>query len=255
MQKLIHDFHEMERCFFSLISLNCLDYQTITAFETGVLATGLNPAFAIKTDTDKEFLHDLAKCRSYFAQKNLPWAIIVAEDTPIFSEHDNQLRQDYELTDTGVGMAFNLMANSLNIPDNPLEFREMNEDLPTWSIPLIHGFQSTPEITHVYTLRHDEALKKSNDMYHFSGFFAGEAVVSVTLTVKDNLARIDDLATIPSFQKRGCASAMMVYALKKALDLKVQTCFLEASAAGLNLYTRIGFQSLFTNHYYELSTM
>ncbi|HHF0526950.1 TPA: GNAT family N-acetyltransferase [Legionella anisa] len=252
MQKLIHDFHDMERHFFSLISLNCLDYQTITAFETGVQATGLNPAFVTKTD--KELLHDLAHCRSYFAQKNLPWAVIVSEDT-IFSEHENQLPQDYELTDTGVGMAFNLLANSLNIPDNSLEFREMNEDLHTWSIPLIHGFQSTPEITHVYTLRYDEASKKSNDICHFSGFFAGEAVVSVTLTVRENLARIDDLATMPGFQKRGFASSMMVYALKKALDLKVQTCFLEASSAGLNLYKRIGFQSLFSNHYYELSAL
>ncbi|HHT0593193.1 TPA: GNAT family N-acetyltransferase [Legionella anisa] len=253
MQKLIHYFHDMERHFFSLISLNCLDYQTITAFETGVLATGLNPAFVTKTD--KEFLHDLANCRSYFAQKNLPWAIIVSEDTPIFSEHDNQLPPDYELTDTGVGMVLNLLSNSRNIPDTPLEFREMSEDLYTWSTPLIHGFQSTPEITHVYTLRHDEASKKSNDIYHFSGFLAGEAVVSLTLTVKENLARIDDLATIPGFQKRGFASAIMVYALKKALDLKVQTCFLEASSAGLNLYKRIGFQSLFTNHYYELSAL
>src|SRR5690349_1618571 len=115
MQKLIHDFHDMERCFFSLISLNCLDYQTLTAFETGVLATGLNPAFVTKTD--KEFLHDLANCRSYFAQKNLPWALIVSEHTPIFSEQDNQL-QDYELADTGVGMAFNLLANSLGTQDN-----------------------------------------------------------------------------------------------------------------------------------------
>jgi GNAT superfamily N-acetyltransferase len=251
MQKLLHDFHDMERRFFSLISLNCLDYQTITAFETGVLATGLNPAFVTKID--EKFLHDLAHCRSCFAQNNLPWALIVSEHTPIFSEQDNPLPQDYELTDTGVGMALDLVANSLNTPDNQLEFKEMNKDLHTWSIPLIHRFQSTPEITHVYTLRHDEALKKSCDIHHFSGFFAKEAVVSITLTVKENLARIDDLATLPRFQKRGFASALLAYTLQKALDLKVQTCFLEASTAGLNLYKRIGFQPLFTNHYYELS--
>jgi ribosomal protein S18 acetylase RimI-like enzyme len=40
-----------------------------------------------------------------------------------------------------------------------------------------------------------------------------------------------------------------MYALIRALDLNVKTCFLEASNAGLNLYRRIGFQPLFANHY------
>ncbi len=247
---MINDFHEMERHFFSLISLNCLDYQTIAAFETGVLASGLNPAFV--TQINEHFLKDLAQCKSYFTQKNLPWALIISEQTQFSSKEGSRLPPDYELVDTGVGMAFNLLSNNLQATDSPLEFKLMNEDLETWSIPIIHGFQSTPEICHIYTLRHAEALKKCKGIYHFSGFFAGEPVVSMTLTVKEHLARIDDLATHPNVQQRGFASAMMIYALKNALELKVQTCFLEASSAGLNLYKRIGFQPLFTNHYYEL---
>ncbi|WP_454780465.1 GNAT family N-acetyltransferase [Legionella sp. WA2022007384] len=250
MQKLINDFHELERHFFSLISLNCLNHPTITAFETGVLAAGLNPAFV--TQTDKEFSTDLAHCRSYFVQKNLPWTIVISEHTQIGSQQKSQFLHDYELTDNGVGMIFDLLSSPLQGLDNQLEFREMNDELHTWGIPMTYAFQSTPEINQVYIQRHDEALKKSQGIYHFSGFFSGEVVVSMTLTVKEHLARIDDLATMPHFQKRGFAHAMMIYALKKALDLKVQTCFLEASSSGLNLYKHIGFQPLFTNHYYEL---
>ncbi len=250
MQQLINDFHELEQHFFSLISLHCLNHQTITAFETGVLTAGLNPAFV--TQTDKEFLNDLTHCRSYFTQKNVPWTIVIAEQTLIFSQQKRQFLHDYELTDTGIGMAFNLLSAPLQSLDNQVEFRVMNEDLDTWGVPLVHGFQSTTEINQVYTQRHSDALNKCKGIYHLSGFFAGEVVVSMTLTVKEHLARIDDLATIPRFQKRGFASAMMTYALRKALDLNVQTCFLEASSAGLNLYKRIGFQPLFTNHYYEI---
>lgn len=246
--QLINDFHEMERHFFSLISLHCVDYQTITAFATGVLASGLNPAFV--TQINEHFLNDLAQCKSYFTKNNLPWALIISEQ--LLTKKNDQLLQEYELADTGVGMAFNLLSNNLHAIESPLEFKLMNEELHTWSIPIIHGFQSTPEITHIYTLRHSDALKKCDGVYHFSGFLAGEPVVSMTLTVKEHLARIDDLATHPNVQQRGFASAMMTYALQKALELNVRICFLEASSAGLNLYKRIGFQPLFTNHYYEL---
>lgn len=250
LMQLINDFHEIEKHFFSLISLSYLDYQTIAAFETGVLASGLNPAFV--TQINEHFLKDLEQCKSYFTQKNLPWALIIPELTPNFSKDKCRLPPDYKLVDTGMGMVFDLLSNNLQAADVELEFKLMNNDLDTWSIPLLHGFQSTPEITQIYTLRHAEALKKCKGIYHFSGFLAGEAVVSMTLTVKERLARIDDLATLPNFQKRGFASAMMAYALNNALALKVQYCFLEASKVGLNLYQRIGFQPLFTNHYYEL---
>ncbi|QMT59484.1 N-acetyltransferase [Legionella sp. PC997] len=250
MQRPNNEYHELERHFFSLISLNCLNHPTITAFETGVLAAGLNPAFV--TLTDKEFLNDLAHCRSHFAQKNLPWAIVISEHTPIDTQQKSQFLHDYELTDCGVAMEFNLLSSLLPPLNHQLEFRVLNDDLNIWGIPLIHGFQSTPEINQVYTQRHDLALQKCPDLYHLSGFFAGEVVVSMTLTVKEHFARIDDLATMPHFQKRGFATAMMTYALKKALDLKVQTCFLEASSSGLNLYKRLGFEPLFINHYYEL---
>lgn len=253
MQALINDFHEMERFFFSLVSLNHINYETLILFETGVMSAGLNPVFVKKMDD--AILADIAQCKSYYTQKNVPWTIVVPEHAQMYSEQENQLSQEYELMDIGVGMAFTLSSNNLTAPTTPLEFRAMNEDLSTWSIPLIHGYQSTYEITSVYTLRHQEALEKGNGIYHFSGFYAGEVVASVTLTINENQARIDDLATLPTFQKRGFASALIANTLLHALNLNVHTCFLEASNDGLNLYRRLGFQPLFTNHYYEPRTL
>ncbi len=250
LMQLIDDYHEMERHFFSLVSSNCFDYQTLVAFETGVPASGLNPVFV--RHVSEQFVRDLAHCTSYFIQKNVPWALIVPEESLLNSKQHTQFIKEFTLADKGVGMAFNLLGNNWQSADSSLEFKMMNEDLHSWSIPLTHGFQSTPEITAIYILRHAEALKKCKGLYHVTGFLAGEPVVSLTLTVKEHLARIDDLATIPGYQKRGFASAIMAYALKRALELKVKTCFLEASKDGLNLYKRIGFQPLFTNLYYEL---
>lgn len=201
---------------------------------------------------DQGFVHDLEMCQTYFTQKNLPWTLIVPEYISFVPKIENQMIEQFQLADTGVGMSLDLLSHPLHSLNNSLYVKLMNDDLQTWSIPLIHGFQSTPEITQVYTSRHKEALEKTSHLYHYSGFFADEPVVSVTLTVKDGIARIDDLATIPKFQKQGFASALMHYILQKASELNVHFCFLEASSAGLNLYKNLGFHPLFKNYYYEI---
>jgi ribosomal protein S18 acetylase RimI-like enzyme len=76
-------------------------------------------------------------------------------------------------------------------------------------------------------------------------------VCSLTLSLSENDARIDDVATMPEHQKQGHATNLIYAALQKAKQLNVSQCFLEASGSGFNLYKRIGFNTLFKNHYYE----
>ena len=71
------------------------------------------------------------------------------------------------------------------------------------------------------------------------------------LSICNDIARIDDVATIPEFQKKGYATKLMCEVLSFANKLNVKKCFLGASQDGLNIYKKIGFKELFTNHYYE----
>jgi hypothetical protein len=48
----------------------------------------------------------------------------------------------------------------------------MYEDLATWNIPLIHGFESTPEVTGIYTERHQSAFKKQRSFIIFPDLLA-----------------------------------------------------------------------------------
>lgn len=62
---------------------------------------------------------------------------------------------------------------------------------------------------------------------------------------------IDDIATIPDFQKKGYTTGLMHAALKHAQQLNIEQCFLEASSSGLGLYKRMGFKELFINNSYK----
>ncbi|KTD77184.1 GNAT family N-acetyltransferase [Legionella waltersii] len=250
IKEQIHFFHELENYFFSLVSSNTIDYGTMKLYETGVLTSGLNVVFVNQIEDD--FSIKLNQCKDYFGQRKLPWSLVIPEHAQRYSKQDKVLEQEYELSGIGVGMGMKSIPSELIVPETPLHFKEMSDDLQAWSVPLIYGFESTPEVTAVYTQRHHEAMVKCAGIYHFSGFLDGEVVVSMTLTVQGAYARIDDVATLPAFQRRGFASAMIVYALRKAIELNVKTCFLEASDDGLNIYKRIGFQPLFMNYYYGL---
>ncbi|STX50949.1 GNAT family acetyltransferase [Legionella busanensis] len=240
-------YHKLEQQFFSLLSFEKIDLGCLTAFATGVKAPNLNPAIV---NSVKPLLENhLLTCECFYLQKNLPWALILP-DYLLTADSSTLLdAQKLSLVDKGVAMELDLKSY-VSIPLE-LEIKEMKHELETWSIPILYGFESTPAITSIYTKQHQSAVYVNDNIYHFSGFVENNPICSLTLTIDENSARLDDIATLPAYQKRGYATKLIHAALRHATNLGIKTCFLEASALGLNVYKRIGFQPLFSNLYYE----
>lgn len=245
-------FHRTENNFFSLVSLSQVDYGHLIAFTTGVQASGLNPAIVKKIDN--QFNEALDSCDIDYKKNQVPWALVLPDY--LLSDDIERRLQLSGFSNAGSGVAMMLELEQLQIPlqSSTLKCKEMQNDLDAWSIPLISGFESTPEITSVYAQRHKIALANSRSIYHFSGYLGNDIVSSLTLSICGNLARIDDVATIPAYQKQGFGSALIYEALNYARQQNISCYFLEASSDGLNLYKRIGFKELFTNQYYEKIT-
>ncbi|WP_131781520.1 GNAT family N-acetyltransferase [Legionella gresilensis] len=240
-------FHKLEHHFFALLSFEKMHLSCLDAFATGVKAPNLNPA--IVNPVNACFKKDLLNCISFYSQKNLPWSLILPDylcNKDILSLID---AQKLLLVDKGVAMQSVLKPS--NFVPSLLEVREMKHELEVWSIPILHGFESTPNIMDVYTNQHRIATQTKNNIYHFTGFIKKTPVCSLTLSIYDNSARLDDIATMPAYQKKGYATELIHAALYQASRLGIKTCFLEAATSGLNVYKRIGFQPLFTNLYYE----
>jgi ribosomal protein S18 acetylase RimI-like enzyme len=168
---------------------------------------------------------------------------------------DNSLDTE-GLSFTGNGVA--MMTTELQKRQSPsstlLDIKEMKNDLKAWSAPLI-AFDAGSEVSNTYAERHRLASEAGVTLYHFSGFINNIAVCSLSLSINGGYARLDDISTLPAFQKKGYATELIDVVLKHLQALNINTCFLEASPEGLNLYKRMGFTELFVNRYYEQSNL
>lgn len=246
-------FHKAETNFFSRVCNEQVNYDNLTAFATGVQASSLNPA--IVTKIDAQFSENINLCQNFYGQRKLPWTLVIPDYLHTATTNNLLPKQAFILTGKGVAMAVDLEKMTFLANSSPLIIKLMADDLQQWSIPLIDAFESTSEVTGVYTARHEIASQSTEKLLHFSGFINEMIVCSLTLSLCGNTARLDDVATLPTYQKKGYATQLIYAALVHAQRLTITHCFLEASDSGLGLYQRMGFESLFRNHYYELDVI
>lgn len=243
-----HPFHQAERNFFSMISFAQSDYENLIAYASGVHAPNLNPALI--TQVDESLIDNIKECKAFYTNNRLPWALVLPDYL-----YNNALEQllhteQFTLDDKGITMSLDLRTIHFPTQTSKLQIKETSKDLRTWSIPLTYAFESTPEITNIYVTRHSQAQKPGVTLFHYSGFIDNTVVCSLSLSVAENYARIDDVATMPAHQNKGYATELIYHALQELQPYGVETCFLEASMDGWSIYKRIGFQELFQNYYY-----
>jgi ribosomal protein S18 acetylase RimI-like enzyme len=71
--------------------------------------------------------------------------------------------------------------------------------------------------------------------------------------VVDSSALIAAVSTVPAFRRRGIGTAMTHHALEAAASDGARDAYLDATDAGLGIYTRLGFQQLGRVVYVERS--
>ncbi len=91
-------------------------------------------------------------------------------------------------------------------------------------------------------------------MLHFLGTQEGEPICAITLTFLDDGVRIDNVSTTPTHQRLGYSTQMMQFSMNLAHILGYKYCVLEASADGLNVYQRLGFNEIFIYHVYSYTS-
>ncbi len=76
----------------------------------------------------------------------------------------------------------------------------------------------------------------------YVGYAGGEAVAASELTVGGGIAGLYGISTIAAHRRRGYGSAMTAHPLLEARDEGLSRAVLQASAKGLGVYERIGFE-------------
>lgn len=248
---LINLYRQAEDYFFRAIASKCLDLgDGASAYMTG----GAELNFIYITRNTNALDKILTQGKLFFDQDNLSFDVIIPQKlcTPQMADILNTM--GYPQKSKSVSMVVDLDRFATDQTagfDSETTIKANDGQLNDWMMPLIGAFESTFEICSLYSTTHASALKKNINLRHFSLYKQEKPIASITLSMQHTIARIDDVATLPEFQGKGYASALMRYVLLEAKRLGARHCFLESSDSGLGVYQKLGFNLLFKNNIYS----
>lgn len=238
-------YHQAENYFFTSISKKYRHFSDeACAYFTGVKADSLN-LFIVKKHS-ANFDTTLQNGIQFLEAEGLPFCLVFPND--MLDQIKNQTETiNFSVVHTSVAMQLNMedYLPPKSSFSNEVEIRCTNDCLIDWAAPLESAFDSGPEVTSQYQARHQDALDTGKRLIHFSLYVKSEPVCSLTLSINNQLAELNDVGTKIEFQNQGYASALVQHALLFAKSQNSSHCFLEASTAGISIYKRAGFSALF----------
>lgn len=245
-------FYQAEDYFFRSISKECLDFDNLTtAYYSGVDCESDNPVYIRKhIEAIDEVLN---RCQHFYKTHHSPWTVIVTEQ--YISNNLEQALKFSGFAFSGKSVAMYLELNKqckIDIPEN-IRIHLVNDKLDLWLQPLIEAFDLTFEVMRQYADAHERALKNNINVDHYTLFKEEQPICSLTVSRHANVARIHDVGTLPAYQGKGFATYLVKHAINEAIKLGANHCVLEASEAGIAVYEKLGFKSLFKNMAYSLS--
>ena len=251
MSQLIDLYRQAEDYFFRGISSKCLDLDDgAHAYMTG----GAELNFIYITRNTNALDKILTQGKKFFDQDNLTFDVIIPQElyTPQMADVLNAM--GYPQKSKSVSMIVELARFAMDQTarfDDETAIKANDNQLNEWMMPLVGAFESTFEICRIYAGIHENALKRNINLRHFSLYKQEQPIASITLSMHDAIARIDDVGTLPELQGKGYATHLMRYVLSEAKKLGARHCFLESSDSGLGVYQKLGFETLFKNNIYS----
>lgn len=247
----IANYLTMEHLFWSSI---CQQHRVISS-TTDCYLTPLNlPIFNFIYLRDPDQQADLEQAEKIFAEKNKAYCLVIkeTENNRLLTEIEQQnYVDDGQTTAMGLLLA-DWKREPMLLSENSILL--VNDRLALWAEPLKTAFPVAEEddgrVIEEYISYHVHALANNSQMYHFVLMAGDIPATSLTLTLSDKSARLDDIGTNIEFQNRGYATALLTYALDFCQSKNIEDCYLEASSDGLGLYKKQGFRPLFNYRAY-----
>lgn len=118
-------------------------------------------------------------------------------------------------------------------------------DLEAFGIPFRVGF-GIPARALESLLAAFAAYGLDGDVRHYVGFAGDAPVSSATVILRDGVAGLYDVATVPEARGRGHATAITVHALREAAGDGARGAILHASPSAFGIYERLGFRTVAT---------
>lgn len=246
-------FHALEQAFWQSISDDHYTSQNVKAYISPVTEV---QSFNLCYLYEGADINEITNVFNWYDTKSCDCMIICPEGQThsIIQAHQTAWQLEDEAPTTA--MSLNLDEWQA-VPNCVSDFtvHASNDDLSFWSYPLLTAFGSGNALQDLiiiqqYQKAHDLALQQNFPLYHFALMHNNAPICSLTLTIMDQGARLDDIGTDIHHQGKGYATALIQYALAFAQDQGADYCVLEASSNGLSVYQKLGFKPLWNYHAY-----
>jgi GNAT superfamily N-acetyltransferase len=248
--KLEHSFYALEDCFSSAISTKQHTFaEGLVAYIGGVDEAKFN-VFLQRQPHPEQLISDV---KEFFKKNDISsWAYVVPSNlgTPTLQNAIKTHGLHFDEAGTAMCCALSTSVQSAIEPEVPLIIQSADVNKTGWLQIMKDAFGGTDETNAQYAQALDRAKAKGTNMLHFLGTQEGEPICAITLTFLDDGVRIDNVSTTPTHQRLGYSTQMMQFSMNLAHILGYKYCVLEASADGLNVYQRLGFNEIFIYHVY-----
>jgi len=193
--------------------------------------------------------------RKDITRENLPQILETIEKNPglvvpywdIFESTSNEIfeKNGFSIRNQLVAMALKL--DQKFALQNNLTFKRVlnEEDAKIWS--------------DIYPLSFNYVISKETlvSNYENANFYLvhldEKPIGTLTLFQTGKIMGIHGVGVIPEMRKKGFAEEIMKFAINEAIDADCEYAQLQASALGKGIYTRLGFEDLFTITNYQLT--
>jgi len=167
------------------------------------------------------------------------WDIFGSNSKSFFEKNGFNIRIQLVAMALKLGEKFTLQSN--------LTFKRVlnEEDAKTWSDIYPLSFS--------YIISKETLVHNYENIKFYLVHFEGKAIGTLTLFQTGDIMGIHGVGVIPEMRKRGFAEEIMKFAINEAIDADCKYAQLQASALGKGIYTRLGFEDLFTITNYQLA--
>ncbi|GAA3782688.1 GNAT family N-acetyltransferase [Flavobacterium ginsengiterrae] len=191
--------------------------------------------------------------REEITEENLPQILDILKNNPglvipywdVFKSNSNEIfeKNGFEIRNQLVAMALKL--DQKFELENKLYFKRVlnEEDAKTWSDIYPLSFN--------YVISKETLVHNYENVKFYLVHLDEKPIGTLTLFQTGKVMGIHGVGVIPEMRKRGFAEEIMKFAINEAIDAKAEYAQLQASPLGKNIYSRLGFEDLFsiTNYF------
>jgi ribosomal protein S18 acetylase RimI-like enzyme len=222
------------------------DYPGIAVTWCGLPAAVFNSALLNCPANEQEFRAALSLAAVHFRQRGVGWTLWLCDDLLTDGDFRKKAREVAQRSGLDpIASPPGMYAERLSAPKHalpPLQFRPVKDAATRLDFAHLSSVIFSLPWETAQQIYAAEPLW-TDPMYGWVGYLEGQAVTLAAVVIAAGAAGVYSVGTLPAFQRRGYAEAVVRHALAEVRPrVGSDVTVLQSTSMGMKLYTRMGYR-------------